>query len=183
VLTARSIGLRAVHRQDVEAMHAEFDTDPDLHSVADLSPWLPIAVEHRLADFDRSSRDPAEPKAVEFAVQRLDDPAGAAIGAATVWGINEHQRTAHFGLTLFRDQRGKGLGRDVLHAMCRYAFEVRDLHRVQLETLGSNVAMQRAALAAGFAEEGRLRESSFVMGTRQDDVIYGLLAARWRART
>jgi Acetyltransferases, including N-acetylases of ribosomal proteins len=183
VLTARLIGLRAVRREDVVAMHAQFDTDPGLHAVAAVSAWLPIAVERRLAEFDRGSRDPAEPKAVDFAVQRLEDPAGRAIGAATVWGIDEHQRIAHLGLTLFRDERGHGLGRDVLHAMCRYAFEVRDLHRVQLETLGSNVAMQRAAIAAGFAEEGRLRENSYVMGTREDDVIYGLLAAEWRSRT
>ena len=181
MLTERSIGLRALRREDVETLHAQFDTDPALHAVADITPWLPVPIEHALAQFDRRLGEPPDPTAVEFAVQWLDDPGGKAIGSATVWGIDTHQRIAHFGLALLAAARGKGAGREVLHALCRYAFEVRDLHRVQLETLGSNLAMQRAALAAGFVEEGRLRENAYVMGARDDDVIYGLLAATWRA--
>jgi RimJ/RimL family protein N-acetyltransferase len=181
VLTARLIGLRAIRRDDVATLHAHFDTDPELHSWADVTPWLPIPLERRTAEFDRAAGAPPDPKEAHFVVQRLDDPDGHAIGTATVWDLNEHQRIAHFGLALLREARGQGLGADGLQAMCRYAFEVRDLHRVQLQTLGSNVAMQRAATAAGFVQEGRLRENSFVMGSRQDDVIYGLLAADWRA--
>lgn len=181
MLTERTIGLRALRREDVETLHAQFDADPALHAVADITPWLPVSIERALVQFDRRLAEPPDPRAVEFAVHWLDDPSAKAIGNATVWGIDEHQRIAHFGLALLAAARGKGAGQEVLNALCRYAFEVRDLHRVQLETLGSNLAMQRAALAAGFVQEGRLRENAYVMGVRDDDVIYGLLASTWRA--
>jgi RimJ/RimL family protein N-acetyltransferase len=40
--------------------------------------------------------------------------------------------------------------------------------------------MRRAALSAGFVEEGRLRSSAFVLGERDDDVLLGLLRTEWQ---
>jgi RimJ/RimL family protein N-acetyltransferase len=64
--------------------------------------------------------------------------------------------------------------------LCHYAFVVRNLHRVGIETLATNQAMRKAAVRAGFVEEGLVREAAFVLGERVDEVTYGLLRSEWR---
>ena len=39
--------------------------------------------------------------------------------------------------------------------------------------------MRKTATAAGFTEEGRLRQNSYVLGEVVDDVLYGLLRSEW----
>ena len=75
--------------------------------------------------------------------------------------------------------RGRGLGTDVVLALCEYGFAVRGLHRLQVDTLASNAAMISAAVRAGFAQEGTLRGADWVNGEFADEVILGLLASDW----
>ena len=58
--------------------------------------------------------------------------------------IDLHYRRAHLGLSLRPAFRGRGLGTDMVVALCRYGFAVRGLHRLQVDTLASNTAMIRA---------------------------------------
>jgi RimJ/RimL family protein N-acetyltransferase len=181
VLVGQVAALREKHRADVSVLHAAFGTDPLVHAVVDATPWLPRTVEAVQARYDKQLAEDGDPTTVGFVVQSATDAAGRCLGWATVWGIDLQQRTAHLGVSLIPAARGRGLGRDAVRLMCRYAFDVRDLHRVGIETLATNEPMRRAALSAGFIEEGTLRENAFVMGERVDEVVYGLLAHRWRA--
>ena len=92
-----------------------------------------------------------------------------------------HNRTAHIGISLLPEMRGRGLGTDVVRILCRYGFAIRGLHRLQAETLADNNAMIQTAIRAGFAREGTLRRSTWVNGDFADEVILGLLAAEWEA--
>jgi RimJ/RimL family protein N-acetyltransferase len=100
-------------------------------------------------------------------------------GDALLWGIDLHNRTAHLGLGLRPAFRGRGLGTDVVRALCVYGFSVRGLHRLQIETLATNAAMIQAAERVGFTREGTLRHAAWVTGEWIDEVILGLLAADW----
>ena len=93
--------------------------------------------------------------------------------------IDLHYRRAHLGLSLRPAFRGRGLGTDMVVALCRYGFAVRGLHRLQVDTLASNTAMIRAASRAGFVHEGTLRRSAWVKGEFADEVILGVLATGW----
>lgn len=179
MLEGERVVLRDWRRTDVEA-HQLVRADVRLHAVVDEDPWVPWSLEAALKRFDKLVGEPDD-AAVAFAVSRRDDPDQACLGQGSLWGINQHQRTAHLGITLTEAARGQGLGTEVVGLLCRYAFEVRDLARVQVETLATNTAMQRAAEANGFVREGRLRQNAWVMGTRQDELIYGLLADEWRS--
>jgi len=74
---------------------------------------------------------------------------------------------------------GRGLGTDVVLALCEYGFAVRGLHRLQVDTLASNAAMIGGAERAGFTLEGTLRGAAWVNGEFVDEVILGLLASDW----
>lgn len=181
MLEGDRVVLRDWRRTDVEA-HQQVRTDVRLHAIIDDDPWVPRPLEAALQRYDKLVAEP-DPGNVAFAVSRRDDPAQECLGQGSLWGMNLHQRTAHLGITLTAPARGQGLGTEVVHLLCRYGFEVRDLVRLQIETLASNVPMQRAAEANGFVLEGRLRQNAWVMGEREDELVYGLLAGEWRART
>lgn len=185
MLLGDTVLLRAERRDDLPVLHAAFDLDPHVHALTSEDPWVPRTLEARVAAFDRRQSDDAGSASspVRFAVQRRDDPRERCVGYATMWGLDLHNRVAHLGLGIVPDERGGGLGRQVVGLLCDYAFAHRDLHRVQLETLGANTAMQAVAVACGFTREGVRREVAFVGGTRDDEVVYGLLRSEWAART
>lgn len=173
--------LREVRREDLSVIHGVLGTDPAAHAQVRLTPWVPTTVAAAQARYDADlgkQPDPAAP--VQFVVQSATDTAGRCLGWATLWEIDLHQRIAHLGVGLIPSVRGRGLGLDAVRLLCRYAFEVRDLHRVGLETFATNEPMRRTALAAGFTQEGVLRESGYSMGERVDEVLYGLLRSEWR---
>ena len=68
----------------------------------------------------------------------------------------------------------------MLRLLCRYGFVVRGLNRLQLETGAGNTPMIRAAARAGFREEGVLRKAAWVLGSFEDTIVMGVLAADCR---
>src|ERR1700733_5230757 len=172
MLHGELVVLRARTEDDARILHAELYEDTDAWVRSDTRPWLPVPFgpgsPHWPADEAPSASD-----AAVFAVTEL--ATGELAGEALLWGIDLHNRSAHVGLALRPGCRGRGLGGDTVRVLCRYAFAIRGLHRLQLETLPDNHAMLAAAVRAGFAREGVTRGSSWVNGQWMDDVIFGLL--------
>lgn len=156
-------------------LHAELYDDVATRSRADSRPWRPVSPGSAESPF--AVDKPAE-GAVLFSVEEL--ASGELAGEAVLWGINTHHRYAHLGLSLRPAFRGRGLGVDVVRALCEYGFAVRGLQRLQVETLADNSAMIAAATKAGFSVEGTLRRASWVYGAFADEVVLGLLAEEWR---
>lgn len=179
MLTGERVVLRAQNRRDVEDRHAQTAGDYELHAIADGSVWVPEGMAAALARFDQNLTEPADPNSAWFTVSRRDDPELSWVGRAGLRMIDKHNRTAHVGILLAASARGQGLGTDVVRVLSDYAFRIRDLHRLSLETLASNEAMLRAAKAAGFVEEGRSREAAYVLGEREDEIQMGLLRSEW----
>ncbi|QXE35416.1 GNAT family N-acetyltransferase [Streptomyces sp. GMY02] len=175
MLRGGKVGLRARHEDDVPVLRAELYDDVVNSSRSESKPWRPITP---------GSKDPRlvvddnEERRVPFSVVEL--AGGTLVGAAALWGIDTHNRSAHIGLGLFPSCRGKGYGTDVVATLCHYGFVVRSLHRLQIETLADNTAMLRSAERNGFIREGALRSSAWVMGEFLDEVLLGLLVQDWK---
>ena len=174
MLRAGKVGLRARDEADVAVLHAELYEDIATRMRADSRPWLPIPAGSAASPYAVS--EPRDDVAV-FSVVEL--ASGELAGEALLWAIDLHNRTAHLGVSLRPAFRGRGLGADVVVALCEYGFAVRGLHRLQVDTLASNTAMVQAAERAGFVPEGRLRQAAWVNGEFADEVILGMLAANW----
>jgi len=174
MLRAGKIALRARAEADVAILHTELYEDVAIRSQADSRPWRPVSAGTAASPYAVS--EPSDDAAV-FSVVEL---AGNELaGDAVLWGIDLHNRMAHIGLGLRPAFRGRGLGTDVVRALCEYGFSVRGLHRLQIETLATNTAMIQAAERVGFTREGTLRLTAWVTGEFLDEVILGLLAADW----
>ena len=174
MLRAGKVGLRARDEADVAVLHAELYEDIATRMRADSRPWLPIPAGSAASPYAVS--EPRDDVTV-FSVVEL--ASGGLAGEALLWAIDLHNRTAHLGVSLRPAFRGRGLGADVVVALCEYGFAVRGLHRLQVDTLASNTAMVRAAERAGFVPEGRLSQAAWVNGEFADEVILGMLAADW----
>jgi RimJ/RimL family protein N-acetyltransferase len=175
MLRAGKVGLRAREEADVAVLHAELYEDIATRMQADSRPWRPIPASSAASPYAVS--EPSDDHAV-FSVVEL--ATGELAGEALLWAIDLHNRTAHLGISLRPAFRGRGLGADVVLALCRYGFTVRGLHRLQVDTLAGNTAMIRAAAQAGFVPEGTLRQAAWVGGGFADEVILGLLATDWK---
>lgn len=175
MLKGDKIGLRARHADDMPVLLTELYNDVVNSSRAESGPWRPITPGSK---DPRLVVDDKEPGHVPFSVVELEG--GTLVGTATLWGIDNHNRSAHIGLGLLPSSRGKGYGTDVVAALCYYGFVVRGLRRLQIETLSDNAAMLRAADRNGFVREGVLRSSAWVMGEFLDEVLLGLLVQDWK---
>ncbi|WP_431930255.1 GNAT family N-acetyltransferase [Nonomuraea jabiensis] len=175
MLKGDKVGLRARHEDDIPILRAELYDDVVNSSRAEGGPWRPITPGSK---DPRLVVDDKEQGRVPFSVVELDG--GTLVGTANLWGIDNHNRSAHIGLGLLPSARGHGYGTDVVAVLCHYGFVVRGLQRLQIETLSDNVAMLRAAERNGFVREGVLRSSAWVMGEFLDEVLLGLLAQEWK---
>jgi RimJ/RimL family protein N-acetyltransferase len=175
VLKGKKTGLRARHEDDIPILRAELYDDVVNSSRAESGPWRPITPGSK---DPRLVVDDKEHGRVQFSVVELDG--GTLIGTAALWGIDDHNRSAHIGLGLLPAARGKGYGTDVVAVLCHYGFVVRGLRRMQIETLADNTAMLRSAEHNGFVREGVLRSSAWVMGEFMDEVLLGLLVHDWK---
>jgi RimJ/RimL family protein N-acetyltransferase len=169
------VDLRAQVEEDVPVLHAELYEDVEMRSRSDGAAWRP----RPLGASPLAPREPDD-KVAGFSVVVRET--GGLAGSALLWGIDQHNRLAHVGISLRPTMRGHGYGREVVEVLSDYAFRVLGLHRLQLETLADNDAMIAVALHCGFELEGRSRESSWVDGGFRDDVVFGLLAPAWQAR-
>ena len=129
-----------------------------------------------LAEFRRRNENPQGIRysSANFAVEALDD--GKLVGE--VWLGCEHpeMRVGDLGITIGDKSRwDKGYGTDTMRTVCRFGFEMMNLHRIELHVFSENLRARRAYQKAGFREEGLLREAVFKFGHYMDDVVMGLL--------
>src|SRR6201996_3605033 len=159
MLRGEKVLLRARQDDDVPVLEAELHGDVAAWSRADRRRWRPLPPGSEDSPYRVASwkSDPAVFSVVELASDEL-------AGDALLWGVDQHNRSAHLGLALRPSFRGRGLGTDVVRVLCRYGFVVRGLHRLQLETLTSNTAMIQAATRVGFQPEGTLKDAAWVLG-------------------
>ncbi|RCV52274.1 GNAT family N-acetyltransferase [Marinitenerispora sediminis] len=175
MLTGTKVGLRARHEDDIPILRAELYDDVVTSSRAEGGPWRPITPGSK---DPRLVVDDEEEGRVPFSVVELEG--GTLVGTAVLWGIDNHNRSAHIGVGVRPSCRGRGYGTDVVAVLCHYGFVVRGLRRLQVETLADNAAMLRSAERNGFVREGVLRSSAWVMGEFMDEVLLGLLAQDWK---
>jgi len=118
----------------------------------------------------------------------IDAPGVGLIGTANLVNIDWKNGTAFHGVMIGqREQRGRGLGRDTVAAVMRYAFE-----ELRLEHLDTDIIEHNAASLAtyvdrcGWEVQGRKPGWYFREGWRWDKLILGVSAAQyreWAART
>lgn len=98
------------------------------------------------------------------------------IGNTGLHRINYVNRNSQFGIVIGeKDCWDKGYGTEATLLMVKYAFDVLNMHRVQLEVFESNPRGIRCYEKIGFKREGVLREGHYRNGKYDNVVVMGIL--------
>ncbi|MGN6160593.1 MAG: GNAT family N-acetyltransferase [Marmoricola sp.] len=166
------VSLRARTDADFDALYsiaAELGTWEERNPSAP-APLTRSAYQDRLAKIDADEN-------VRFVV----DVDGEAVGSVGLFDFDDLARHAEVGIALLAEHRGKGIGTAAISQIVEFGFARRNLRRVHLQAISSNLAAIRAYEKAGFVIEGRQREHAWVRGRYEDIVLMGILRSEWNA--
>jgi aminoglycoside 6'-N-acetyltransferase len=124
--------------------------------------------------------DPGAPGWFQWAVELHERP-----GIVGDLGVKLHRdrRQATIGYTIAAGEQRRGYGGEAVARMLEHLFAERGLHRVSAECDARNAGSVRLLEGAGFRREGHLVASARYGGEWCDELLYGLLAREWSART
>lgn len=168
--------LRPLDHGDLAQVLAWFHGDPDVTRYLRWNTPLNNATseEKWFADMQSSPRHHV------FAI--VEAASGSHIGNVGLHEIEPVNQAAEFGVYLAPEWRDQGLGAAAIIKVLRWAFDVRNLHRVGLETWEFNDRGSHLYERLGFRPEGVRREAHYLGGRFWDVHLYGLLADEFRAR-
>lgn len=99
------------------------------------------------------------------------------IGIARLNDWDQANRRASYSIGIYAPSLwGQGLGSEATRLVLRYAFQVLELHRVELRVLDFNQRAIACYEKCGFVREGVERESAFIGGQWCSDVRMSVLA-------
>ena len=87
---------------------------------------------------------------------------------------------AELGYWIGRPYWGRGYATEAARAVCRYGFEVLQLHRIFANLFRGNSASARVLEKLGMQREGCARQHRYRGGEFLDEERYGMLAAEFR---
>jgi RimJ/RimL family protein N-acetyltransferase len=174
VSDSSTVTLRARTPEDVDVL---FRLAADLATWEERGPSSPAPLTR--AEYDaKLAHDAEDPDAVRFVVEA----GGVAVGSVGLFASDELARHAEIGIALVPEARGRGIGTAAIAQMVEFAFVRRNLRRLHLQAIASNLGAIRVYEKAGFVVEGHQREHAWVRGAYEDIVLMGLLRSEWAAR-
>lgn len=105
-----------------------------------------------------------------------------AVGDVALFDVDERTRSAEIAIAVHPEYWGNGYGTAASRLLVAYAFDERNLHRLQARVMSTNDASRRIWETLGFTHEGRVREDQFDGGKYRDTHHFGLLEHEWRRR-
>lgn len=175
MLRGERVVLRPIERDDLERLWRWY-FDTDTWQKVKGEPVSPVPFEAYVAKWERTLADPGDD--ARFAVEA----GGELVGRCDMFGFDNLARHATIGVTIGDPSaRGRGLGRDVVRTLVAYGFRYRNLERIGLSVLETNVAAIKAYRATGFVEEGRRRRAAYVDGEYVDELLFSVLRHEWDA--
>lgn len=125
------------------------------------------------ADLKDFARSLGSREKIVWAIEHGED---GLVGNVALQGISWINRRAELAILIGEPSHwGSGLGLATCRQVVMHGFQALNLDKIHLSTVSSNIGMRSVATRLGFIEEGILRQHSFLLGSWEDVVVYGLL--------
>ena len=164
------IKLRKLLRTDLETRVAWMNS-PKVYATMHFVP--PISIENTLIWFDKNK---LSQNRIDVAVEAED---GRLVAMGGLTNIDYIVRKAEFYVFVNPDLHRCGYGTMSTYLLCKYGFEVLQLHKVYLYTNESNQGARKTYEKVGFVLEGRMRDERIFAEKYEDRLYYGLLASEF----
>ncbi|KAJ6517534.1 acyl-CoA N-acyltransferase [Mycena vitilis] len=145
--------------------------------------YVPFFPEICTLEDARERRLSREPNAaiVDFSIYAVTPGSSPKfVGSTGIYGIDEVFKSCDAGVGICADSFRCGYATDALHRVLAYAFEERELHRVEFQTTWDNVRMRSWFEQFGATMEGTLRDGwPDGKGGYTDACLYSILDREW----
>ncbi|MFO0764372.1 MAG: GNAT family protein [Candidatus Gracilibacteria bacterium] len=101
------------------------------------------------------------------------------VGSLGLNSVSVFNRNAVFGILLYGENTGKGIGARAITLLLKYAFQYIHLHKVSLWVRGDNLRAIACYKSCGFQECGRQREEVWIGDRYEDNVSMEILRSEW----
>ena len=170
----RLVALRAREPEDVPLLYEWFN-DPEVTEF--LSIRYPVSFRTE-KEFVESVGEISYARA-GFAITTLDG--GKLIGGCDLVDTSPENRSAELGIAIGdKNYWDGGYGTDAMRTLCRFGFEMMNLHRIQLEVYDGNDRARHVYEKVGFKHEVTKRQAIYKLGQYRDVHIMGLLEGELR---
>lgn len=157
--------LRALEEEDLPLL-LEWRNDPKV--LRFLDSYEPLSMYNHKRWFNQLQGDATR---AYFGIMAED---GKLAGVIWLKEIDWRVRKAEVGIYLGRC-RGRGLGKEALRTLVKYAFGTLNLNKLWATVFSYNTASQKLFEGIGFRREGLLRQETYREGCYHDVIRYGLL--------
>lgn len=113
----------------------------------------------------------------------FEDDNGELIAMGGLTNIDYSVRKAEFYIFVNPDRQREGIGSEATYLLCKYGFEVLQLHKIYLYTNSSNSGARKTYEKVGFSLEGVHRNEMIAEEKYEDRLYYGLLASELDTET
>ena len=165
----RLIRLRGREPEDEPKLHEWFN-DPEV--IEHLSVRYPVS--HRTERGFIEKAATIDYGNTNFAIEVLEG--GKMIGGCSLETYRPENRSAVLGIAIGdREFWDGGYGTDTMRTLCRFGFEMMNLHRIQLDVYAGNERARHVYEKIGFKPEVTKRQAVYKFGRYMDVQVMGLL--------
>lgn len=97
------------------------------------------------------------------------------LGQISLQGVDRFAQQGELAVIVSPEHWRKGVGREAIALMLRYAFHSLNLNRVWLKVFAEHEAAVKLYEKCGFVQEGVLRQDAFLDGKYRDTIIMSVL--------
>ncbi|WP_341302256.1 GNAT family protein [Lysinibacillus sp. FSL H8-0500] len=178
ITTDNDLTLRTITLEDAAAVFALTDASRDY-----LKEWLPwLDYTRNIADTTAYIEGCIKGHETNSSLSFVILFKGDIVGIAGFNSINPNNKTGTIGYWLSEGAQGHGIMTDTVKALLQYAFEVLQLHKVEIRVAEGNQKSRAIPERLGFVKEGTIRAAEWLYDHYVDHVVYGLLVSEWQQR-
>ncbi|HZY42315.1 MAG TPA: GNAT family protein [Anaerolineae bacterium] len=175
LFTGQLVRLAALNLETDTESFARWDRDSEYMRLLDSDAYRLLTAKQIKEHIEKEL---TEEDTIQFTVRTLAED--QLIGFVALDGIRWSHGDAFAAIGIGnRAYWGQGYGTDAMRLLLRYAFSELNLHRVSLDVFDYNPRAIRSYEKAGFAVEGRQRQTLKRDGQYHDFVFMGVLRADW----
>lgn len=109
-------------------------------------------------------------KGFQFMVCKIEDD--TPIGCTYLRDYDKESRKAEYGFFIgVEEEKGKGIGKDMLTTTMQFAFEELGLHKLYARAFANNMPSIKSFLSCGFEQEAYFRDEEYINGEYRDIVF------------
>lgn len=179
MITGKRVRLRAIEREDIPTF-VRWLNDREVTQYLLVNSPFSKAMEEQW--FEGQLKRPSHEGQVLAIEARVGDQ-WLHIGNTGIHQVDAVNRTGEFGILIGeKTYWNQGFGGEATRLALQHGFDDLNLHRIFLRVYANNPRAIACYKAAGFLQEGTLREAIYKNGKYIDEIVMGILKPEWDER-